>query len=87
MSYIFTRENNLGVIRNSVTHELVISAEKGTLYALNTSDINIHLGSLNFVCQYSDIGTINGVTPSSLENAFFLIAQQIFIGSTITITI
>lgn len=69
MPYIFERQNEKGIIKDSVTGAVLVSAETGTVIR-NDQSFTIDLGANeNFTCNYSDIQTINGGTPPDAGTA------------------
>lgn len=85
MAYVFTRESNLGVMRNSATSEKLASSETATIKSIG-NDISIWFGSTNLGFAFSDISTIGGVTPANVDDAVLLLGG-IFKGATITVII
>ncbi len=85
MAYVFTRENNLGVMRNSATGEIIVSSERATIKSIG-NDISIWFGSTNVGMGFSAISTIGGVSPANVDEANLLLGE-IFKGVTVVVTI
>lgn len=86
MSYVFTRENNFGVMRETSSGEVLVTAEKG-VFSYNSGSIGMRIGgTYNFSIGLSQISTINGVVPANGEEACFLLAE-VFKGSAVTIIV
>jgi hypothetical protein len=86
MALIFSRQNNVGIIEETVTIQgvMLVSPEAATVYATSATAISIYFPNtgLVFSCLFSDIQTINGVAPATIGDAVFFL-QKIFIEATV----
>lgn len=86
MSYIFTRQNNTGLISGSAG-VILASPDKATVYTPDGASVYVNFPGYTWAAQFSDIQSIGGVTPANIGDAIYLISTTIFPEKTITLTV
>jgi predicted transporter len=85
MSLIFSRQNNVGIVEETVSPQgvVLISPESATVQATSATGISIYFSGIGLVYSFlfSDIQTIGGTTPATIGDAVFLL-QKIFVETT-----